>query len=104
LFEAAPPEPKLRCEDCQASPALTVRFRQTIGLLLAWKNKTFRPTFCRDCGIAFGNDISRRSLATGWWGIFAPVVNVLTLRGNARQIRRLRRLPAPARPALEYRK
>jgi hypothetical protein len=62
--------------------------------VLAWKHIT----------IAVGNDVSRRSLLTGWWGIFAPIVNVLTLRRNAREIRRLRRLPAPGRTALEYRK
>jgi hypothetical protein len=72
--------------------------------VLAWKHITLRPTLCRDCGIAVGNDVSRRSLLTGWWGIFAPIVNVLTLRRNAREIRRLRRLPAPGRTALEYRK
>ena len=104
LFDASPEQPALPCGDCGAAPALTVRFRQTIGLLLAWKNKTYRPTLCRDCGVAFGNDVSRRSLVTGWWGIFAPIVNVLTLRGNAREIRRLRRLPATARVPSEYRK
>jgi len=104
LFETRPEPPALQCQDCHAAPALTVRFRQTIGLLLAWKHITLRPTLCRDCGIAVGNDVSRRSLLTGWWGIFAPIVNVLTLRRNAREIRRLRRLPAPGRTALEYRK
>jgi hypothetical protein len=83
------------CTECGSRPAVKVCFRQTTGLVVAWKRSRFEATMCRDCAIALGNDVSRRTMRTGWWTVFSPIVNTLTLLGNARAIRRLRRMPAP---------
>ncbi|HET9729579.1 MAG TPA: hypothetical protein VFR41_09180 [Acidimicrobiia bacterium] len=86
-------EPEVaRCSRCGARPAVPVRFGRVSGLLLIFRKHTIRAMLCCDCGIDMGNEISRKSFATGWWGVVAPFVNVAVLIGNYREVRRLRTL------------
>jgi RNA polymerase subunit RPABC4/transcription elongation factor Spt4 len=85
------------CRGCGATPAINVAFRQTIGLVLLVRMKTYRTRACRTCGLALGREVTGKSMVTGWLGIVAPIVNVVFLANNARQMAKLRSLPAPVR-------
>lgn len=86
------------CELCGCSPALSVSFKQGIGLLLARRVSTQKGNLCRDCGQCVGREATNRTLWTGWWGAISFLANFTYLFGNARDLLRLNRLGAPNGP------
>jgi hypothetical protein len=83
------------CEHCGASPATHVTFRQVTGLVLAWRVRKVPVVACGPCAVAVGRQVQQRTLVTGWWGVFATVVNLWALVRNGVELRRAARLPRP---------
>jgi hypothetical protein len=51
---------------------------------------------CRDCGLSLGSDAQRRTLVTGWWGIWSVLANPIYLMLNRLALGKIRALPEPA--------
>jgi len=81
------------CTICGWWPAAPLRLRWTTGLIFVWSVTTVVQTLCRRCGDSVYADLQARSLVRGWWGLLAPVANLVNLARNAAAIGAHRRLP-----------
>jgi hypothetical protein len=99
-----PAAPGVRyCQQCGGAPALPVTFGRVTGLILWFKVTQAQAVACRSCGRSFGRAEQARTLATGWWGVFAFFVNLWWVVRNTISLARLGRLTEPVqrmRPAL----
>ncbi len=80
---------------CGWWPAAPLRLRWTAGLVLVWSVTTVSSTLCRRCGEATYAGVQARSLVRGWWGLIAPLANLVNLARNTAAIGAHRRLPDP---------
>jgi hypothetical protein len=98
-LDVGPPVPpqlsRPTCQLCGAGPVAPVTLRQVTGLVLAFRIRTWRHTLCRDCGRATARTIQNRTAIRGWWGLVAPIANVVVLVLNAVALAKLGRLGPP---------
>ena len=89
-----------RCRHCLRTPAIDVRPRITVGVLIAHATDEAEGPFCRPCGTARARALTSRTLLVGWGAPLAPFANVRTLIHNARVLRGLKALPVPKKGPL----
>ncbi len=83
------------CQTCGRWPAMSVKFRQCTGVVLAVRIETFTGRYCRDCAMATFRRTTARTLVAGWWGLFAFFANWYVLATNVWQYRRVLDLGRP---------
>jgi hypothetical protein len=86
-----------KCQVCDATPAIPVRFLGHQGMVLLYRQIRYRGTFCRDCGRSLFRTVMNRTLLVGWWGIISVFLNVYTIIVNLVEWNRLRGLAEPMR-------
>jgi hypothetical protein len=79
------------CALCGWRPAGLLTLRTTAGLLLWWRWHRLAETVCRDCGEAAYCEAQARSMTRGWWGIFAPIANLINMFRNRTELAQHRR-------------
>jgi hypothetical protein len=84
-----------RCRRCRRWPAITVTFRDVVGLALVFKLNTVKGRYCRDCGLALARRTQTRTLVVGWWGLVAIPANIVVIALNGLQQRKLHALGRP---------
>jgi transposase-like protein len=87
--------PMQQCMVCGRGPARVTTLRSVTGIVIAFRMRRIRGTFCRDCGVAMARRTQNRTLLAGWWGLFAGVANLFALGVNGAALDAFRRLPAP---------
>jgi hypothetical protein len=80
--DAARPPVDGECDLCGWGPARPITLRRTTGLIIVWRWARTRNTLCRRCGNAWYAENQAYSLVRGWWGIVAPVANVINMFRN----------------------
>lgn len=58
-----------RCEICGGAPAVKLRFRWMIAVVIAMQVTSEDAHYCRLCALARHREFSERSLLLGWWGL-----------------------------------
>ncbi len=92
----APPQlDGLSCSVCGRRPAVTIKLRRHLGLILVMRMARLEGAFCREHGEAVASEYLRRTLVEGWWGILSFFVNWYALYIDIVALREVRRL-APA--------
>lgn len=81
------------CVLCAGVPAVSVRLRSQLGLVLFMRFKDHSAPYCRDCGIETFRRVQNATIVGGWWGFLAFFVTLSTLAQNAYAYRKLRALP-----------
>ena len=89
------PDPFTACAFCGWGPAKRVKFNSVIGIIIWWRWSTVDAVFCRECGTFVYNQEQASTLVKGWWGIIAPVANLVAFIGNFARYRAIRNLPEP---------
>ncbi|HVV35344.1 MAG TPA: hypothetical protein VHC63_01990 [Acidimicrobiales bacterium] len=84
-----------RCMVCGRGPALDATLRSVTGIVIAFRMRRIRGTFCHDCGVAMARRWLNRTLLTGWWGLFSGFANFYAIGVDANDLSRFRRLAAP---------
>ncbi|MEU5239719.1 hypothetical protein ACH4UR_25325 [Streptomyces lydicus] len=87
------PPPAPTCRWCGLPSAVNVSFRAITAFLVAWTVRTLPGPFCRSCGIATFRAATTLTLAGGWWGFPAFLINPIFVVMNLRALRSLQRLP-----------
>lgn len=93
-----PPMPALtvkHCMVCGRGPALDVALRSVTGIVIAFRMRRIKGTFCRDCGTAMSRRVLDRTLLTGWWGLFAGIANLYAAIVDSSALGRFKRAPEP---------
>jgi hypothetical protein len=80
-----PPDPS-ECSLCGSAPAIPITLRTTTGLVLFWRWHRLTAIVCHGCARALYADAQARSLARGWWGVIAPLANVINMLRNRVQL------------------
>jgi hypothetical protein len=75
------------CESCGWAPAGAITLRHTTGLALFWLWQKRTWYVCSGCASAFCADAQARSFTRGWWGLFAPIANIVGIYRNAVALR-----------------
>lgn len=70
------------CDMCGARPATQVTLKQVTGQILFWKQRTLKCEVCRGCGLNLFRELQSATLVTGWWGVLAPLANLVAIKGN----------------------
>jgi putative hemolysin len=70
------------CALCGCAPARDLTVRVTTGLVLLWRWRRMTIHACRGCADRVYADAQATSLVRGWWGIIAPLANVVNLVRN----------------------
>jgi hypothetical protein len=86
-----------KCQVCEGSPAIPIRFLSHQGMILLYRQIRYRGTFCRDCGLSVFRTVMNRTLLVGWWGIISFFLNIYAIIVDLVGWARLRRLPEPIR-------
>jgi hypothetical protein len=93
--DTARPQPRPpaagECVACGSKPARKITLWTTTGLLILWRWRRFESSLCRRCADRMYADIQARSLTRGWWGIVAPLANLVNLGRNKLQVTAHRR-------------
>ncbi|MGH9251998.1 MAG: J domain-containing protein [Acidimicrobiales bacterium] len=84
------------CDLCGCHPAHPVTLRGVTGMVLFWRWQAFRAELCRSCGVGMFREVQAASLVKGWWGLIAPLANIVALSGNLLEYWRIKASPAPA--------
>jgi hypothetical protein len=87
--------PVKHCVFCGRGPALAATLRSVTGIVIAFRMRSIKGPFCRDCGTALARGALNRTLLTGWWGLFAGVANLYASLVDAVALGRFRRAPEP---------
>lgn len=96
LFDPSVPlGPYPVCIVCGSGPAEFFSFDSLQGMLIAFRKKTIRGTFCKSCAQMVGREMQTETLVRGWWGIISFLYNPLIAIGNATQLRRAGRMANP---------
>jgi len=86
-----------KCQVCEGSPAVPVRLLGHQGMIILYRQLTYRGTFCRDCGLSVFRTVMNRTLLVGWWGIISFFLNIYAIIVNLVAWTKLRALPEPVR-------
>jgi hypothetical protein len=70
------------CAFCGWAPAAPILLRRTVGLVILWRWHVAMYDACRVCARALYAEHQARSLLLGWWGIVAPVANLVNMFRN----------------------
>ncbi len=89
------PDPSSACTFCGWGPARPVTFNSVIGIIIWWRWSTVSAVLCRECATFVYNQEQASTLVKGWWGIIAPVANVVAFVGNWGRYRMVKRFPEP---------
>jgi hypothetical protein len=84
------------CDLCGSSPARPFTLRQATGMVLFWRQRRFQAELCRSCGISLFRDVQASGLTKGWWGIVAPLANIVDMTLNLAVRQDITRMPPPA--------
>lgn len=97
LFDEFPlwPFPATACQFCGWGPATEVKFHSVLGIIIWWRWSTIQARLCRECGSFVYHGEQAKTLVTGWWGLLAPLVNVIAFVSNMIRYRSIKALPAP---------
>jgi hypothetical protein len=96
-FAGPVPGLDVKCQVCDATPAIPVRFLGHQGMVLLYRQIRYRGTFCRDCGCSVFRTVMNRTLLVGWWGIISAFLNLYAIIVNLGEWNRLRGLAEPVR-------
>jgi hypothetical protein len=88
-------DPSTACDICGWGPAAPVKYNSVTGLLLFWRWKTLTATLCTFCGEAMYHEAQHSSFTKGWWGLIAPLANIIAVLGNRGAVASIRKLPLP---------
>lgn len=86
-----------KCQVCEGTPAIPVRLLGHQGMIILYRQITYRGTFCRDCGLALFRQVMNRTLLVGWWGIISVFLNVYAIIVDLVVWTKVRALPEPVR-------
>lgn len=86
-----------KCQVCEATPAIPIRLLGHQGMVLLYRQVSYRGTFCRDCGLSVFRTVMNRTLLVGWWGIISFFLNLYAILVNLAVWARLRGLTEPIR-------
>lgn len=92
-----PPPPSRRapvpgeCGLCGWQPATAVTLRQTTGFIIWWRWRRTSYVACRSCARRLYAETQAKSLVGGWWGLNAPIANIVNLSRNRLELGRHRR-------------
>ena len=89
---ATRPPSSNECDICGWRPARPITLRRTTGLLIIWRWARSTNVLCRRCGSAWYAESQAHSLVKGWWGIVAPIANVVNMTRNRIAISAHRRM------------
>jgi transposase-like protein len=88
--------PMKHCVVCGRGPALDVSLRSVTGIVIAFRMRRIKGTFCRDCGMAMSRRVLDRTLLTGWWGLFfASFATIYAAILDSTALGRFKRAPEP---------
>ncbi len=102
-YLGAMPQVPLTCQVCGAAPALHVKFLKHQGMVVMWRQVTYRGTYCRDCGLAVFRQITNQTLLIGWWGTASFFLNLYAIIVNLLSWQRLRSLGSQYGPRTSLR-
>jgi hypothetical protein len=84
------------CQLCGRDPAVKATFRKATGLVIIHRTRTWRGSYCRDCGLTLYRNAQRATLIGGWWGLFSLLLfTPFTLVANAVNGQKVKKLPTP---------
>jgi hypothetical protein len=83
------------CRACGRGPAADLVIRRHVGMLVMLKFVKLRVPLCRDCGMRFATDYTKRTAVQGWWGVISFFVNWFCLATNLIAYRKASGLAAP---------
>src|SRR5438067_6507455 len=83
------------CKVCGRGPAIDVRFRRQIGMIVVARIFTFRGPLCREHGEQIGKQYLNKTLVQGWWGIIAFLTNLATIVMDVSTLSKIRKLDPP---------
>ncbi|MFF7415418.1 hypothetical protein [Streptomyces lydicus] len=87
-----PPAPP--CRYCGLPSAAPAQFRAITAFLFFMTIRTMPGPFCRTCGVATFRATTATTLALGWWGFPAFLLNLIFIGTNLNALRTVKRLPA----------
>lgn len=70
------------CDLCGWEPASPIKLRRVTGAVLWHSRAIAEPELCRLCADSFYTETQAQCLMKGWWGIFAPLVNLYSVTMN----------------------
>jgi hypothetical protein len=83
------------CIVCGRGPAVDLKIRSVVGIVIAFQWKHVKGRFCRDCGTASTRTVLNRTLLTGWWGFISFFFNWYAIAVDLGALQKLKGLPAP---------
>ena len=83
------------CQRCGAVPAIAVKLRGHVGMVIMQRFLTYKGRFCRDCGISQFRTVQKQLMLVGWWGFISFFVTTVNIAQNLFVFGRLRSLGAP---------
>lgn len=86
-----------KCQVCEATPAIPVRLLSHQGMIVLYRQITYRGIFCRDCGLSLFRRVMNRTLLVGWWGIISFFLNSYAILVDLVAWTKLRALAEPVR-------
>lgn len=87
----------IKCQVCEGTPAIPIRFLSHQGMIVLYRQITYRGSFCRDCGLSVFRRVMNRTLLVGWWGIISVFLNIYAIIVDLVSWRKLRGLLEPVR-------
>ena len=88
--------PATACDFCGWGPARLTTIRSTTGVIIWFQWSTVKATLCKHCAGFVYNQAQAHSIVWGWWGLLAPVFNIIAMLSNLGSYAATRRLPEPS--------
>lgn len=92
------PRPVPVCRWCGLPSAADVSFRTMTAAIFFMSLRSMPGPYCRVCGIATFRATTTRTLALGWWGFPAFLINMIFIGMNINARRIVNRLPSVKAP------
>ena len=89
--ETSRPRASGECEFCGWEPAAPIVLRRTVGVVIFWRVHRVAFDVCRVCARSLYAEYQAKSLTLGWWGMIAPLANVVNMTRNRLTLARHRR-------------
>jgi hypothetical protein len=87
--------PSEACQFCGRQPAIKIKLRRHVGMVILQKFYKFEGFVCKEHGQELAKSFLGKTLIQGWWGVISFFVNIFAVITDVIAVTKLSGLASP---------